>query len=35
MIMCMLFGSSVISAAFFLSLIKPVMSTKPVLSIKD
>ncbi|MFT7683580.1 MAG: putative ABC transport system permease protein [Moritella dasanensis] len=35
MIMCMLFGSSVISAAFFLSLIKPVMPTKPVLSIKD
>lgn len=28
MIMCMLFGSSVISAAFFLSLIKPVMPTK-------
>ncbi|MGC3835963.1 ABC transporter permease [Moritella viscosa] len=28
MIMCMLFGSSVISAAFFLSLIKPVMPIK-------
>ena len=28
MIMCMLFGSSVISAAFFLSLIKPVMIKK-------
>jgi len=28
MIMCMMFGSSVISAAFFLSLIKPIVSTK-------
>ncbi|NQZ93346.1 MAG: ABC transporter permease [Moritella sp.] len=35
MIMCMMFGSSVISAAFFLSLIKPLMLTQPVMLNKD